>query len=216
MSQLSKFLTRYLLRGRYNYPYRKYNDQGRLIFIHIPKTAGSSLLDAIGAPAGNRLHIDYFQYLRSDPERFRDYHKFSVVRNPADRAHSCYRYFLAGGNGGEDDLVMAQQIKERCDDFSEFVLGFITPSMMSQWNMLRPQCSYICSKTGKLMVDSLLRYESLDEDYKELRKAIPGVAPELKKLNQTAKSREVSISKEAMDRMRVLYSIDYELFYGSL
>jgi hypothetical protein len=110
---------------------------------------------------------------------------------------------------------MAEQIKRRCDDFSDFVLDFITPSMMSQWNMLRPQSSYVCSKTGKLMVDSLLRYESLVADYQKLRKAIPGLAPELKKLNETVRGREVSISKEAMERMRVLYSIDYELFYGS-
>lgn len=208
-----KILQNFLKSGGRSYPYKKYNDVNRVIFIHIPKSAGSSMLDAIGAPKDGRLHIDYFQYMRSNSMKFDNYTKFSVVREPLDRLFSCYRYFLSGGNQSEADLVMKQVVEGAGSSFDEFVDKIVTPSMMSQWNMLRPQCSYICSKSGELMMDRVLKYETLDRDYQELRDILPWLPERLKKINVSKRSVDIPASSSTVSRVQNLYDLDYKYFY---
>lgn len=61
----------------------------KIIFIHNPKVAGTSIASAFGMPAGHELSGDaYFAYR----EWWDIYFKFAFVRNPIDRFISCFEY----------------------------------------------------------------------------------------------------------------------------
>ena len=210
---MRRYIGKFLRRNISAYPYQRYNDKNKLIFIHIPKTAGSSILNAIGSPLNGRLHIDYFQYYRSDINRFNEYIKFAVVRDPLDKLYSCYRYFINGGNQSDGDLVMKDLLANHCSDFDGFIANLVTPSMMSQWNMLRPQCSYLCSKVGDVMVDVVLKYETLDEDYEMLRERLTWLPQELEKINVSGRFEEAPASIKTIKLVKELYDLDYKYFY---
>jgi hypothetical protein len=64
------------------------------IFIHVPKCAGSALLDAwLGFQTG---HVTAAQYRDADPEFFDRAYVFAFVRNPVARFVSAYNHIQSG------------------------------------------------------------------------------------------------------------------------
>lgn len=195
------------------YPYHAYNDINNVIFIHIPKCAGTSVLRALGADGVGRLHIDYLQYLRSDPSRYENYVKFSIVRHPVDRLYSCYRYLSHGGNGSPDDEELRHYIMSKATSFDGFVKQVLNSDILSNWDLLRPQHNYICDRLARVKVDLLLRYEYLDEDYNKLRKLAPQLPPSLPHVNKSRTLLNFELSASARHKVEDLYRLDFKLFY---
>ena len=159
----------------------------KVIFIHIPKTAGSSIVRALNIPhpTENPEHKPYFSARLSNEEKakyglehhvwwihlfaselktfipdniFREYFKFAIVRNPWDRAVS---YYIKH--------VSVDEAFENKDSFERWLLSYeflnrITP----QVEVLLPQKKYITDEKGDLLVDFIGRYESLEEDWKKI------------------------------------------------
>jgi chondroitin 4-sulfotransferase 11 len=76
----------------------------KCIFIHIPRTAGHSISAILdynikNIPQSERLsrHAFSFEYENRFPEEFKDYFKFTFIRNPFDRLVSawirCYKLY---------------------------------------------------------------------------------------------------------------------------
>ncbi len=60
-------------------------DETRSIFIHIPKTAGVSLCEALyGTPIISHARLRHYQVVY-DWQTYESYFKFAFVRNPWDR-----------------------------------------------------------------------------------------------------------------------------------
>ena len=58
----------------------------KLLFIHIPKTGGTSITKAFGLKEIHHLNLQYYEgQLKDKMERLEDYFKFTFVRNPYDR-----------------------------------------------------------------------------------------------------------------------------------
>lgn len=72
-----------------------WNKEQNAIFIHMPKTAGTSLLRLLGIdqPTGYMTHIPAKTYHRTDPDFWEKAYKFTFVRDPADRFVSVF-YFM--------------------------------------------------------------------------------------------------------------------------
>lgn len=200
------------------YPYRRYNDENKCIFIHIPKTAGTSILECLNAPTTGRQHIEYFHYERADKERFEQYLKFAIVRDPIDRAKSTYKYLLEGGNHDEADTYLSEQIRKGSNCFSEFVINVLTPSNVACFNFLRPQSAFICSFKDEIKVDSVLFFESLESDWKRLNGKFASVFKALPHINKSISSddRELMLSSEAFSRIKLVYERDYKNFYSKV
>jgi hypothetical protein len=98
----------------------------RTLFIHIPRTAGTSITRAL---YGNNLFMhhsaSYFKAI--DQEIFRSSFKFSVVRNPWDRLVSAYHLFKVG-HGDMGKVWNAERYTAIRDmNFDQFVAEWLWP-----------------------------------------------------------------------------------------
>ena len=141
-------------------------DEGRkIIFIHIAKTAGSSihvaLKDASGWQMGDKRREDPLPFIhhmcaqdliKQRPE-YSNYYKFAITRDPLDRLRSGYMDFLTG----KDRENYHMSIK-KYDNFEDFCRNF--PE--SEWPLdphFRPQHEMVCDNRGEIMVD-IGKYEN--------------------------------------------------------
>ena len=67
-------------------------DKEKLIFIHIPKNAGTSIENLFGGDNTGFHHDDINVIKEKFPEKYNTYRKFTVIRNPYDRMVSWYFY----------------------------------------------------------------------------------------------------------------------------
>ena len=193
-----------------SYPYRRVNVKRNMIFIHIPKTAGTSVLTSLGGWAGD--HCTYREFLQASPTKFHKYYKFCFVRNPYDRLVSTYEYLKQGGNKGSD-LRICDLILSDYPTFEDFVLGFLNKETIYRVNLLKPQYWFIYDEHNDLQVDYIARFESIEKEYMHIIKRL-----NLKRkcLPQKNKSRrESDYSSYYNDQLKKvvfdLYQLDFNL-----
>ena len=103
------------------------------IFVHIPKTAGLSLIHAIyGDNVELYGHKRIIQYQKVF-SHFDQFYKFTVVRNPWDRLYSAYR-FLQNNGLNEHDMNAREQHLKHISSFEEFVLTWLNKNTM--WDII--------------------------------------------------------------------------------
>lgn len=195
-----------------SFPYMKYNVAYKCIFIHIPKTAGTSILHALGYNGG-RHHCSFLYYKMSDYGKFNKYFKFSVVRNPFDRLVSSYIYLKNGGNKKED-LFFVDLFRDKDFDFRSFVLDFIDTDIIHEVKVLTPQYLYIYDFKMEINIDYLARFESINSDFKNICNAI---GLKSKKLDIINRSRSDNFKKyyndiDVVKKVAALYKRDFTLF----
>lgn len=66
------------------------SDKYKLIFIHIPKNAGTAITNTL--QMSDIGHHGWEYYKNKYPQKWDTYTKISVTRNPWDRIVSCYEY----------------------------------------------------------------------------------------------------------------------------
>ena len=184
-------------------------DAHRCIFIHIPKTAGSSVAESLFGVASR--HVPYTEFLRANPTKFRRYFKFAFVRNPWDRLVSTY-FFLQGGGMNELDRDWSQNHLSEFDSFDKFVQrGLQRPDILS-WVHFRPQVDFITSRDGKLMVDFVGRFERLADDFALVARRL-GVNAGLRRTNAGAHAPfETVYSPETAAIVGKIYESDAAAF----
>ena len=78
-------------------------DEKKIVFFHVPKTAGKSLATAI-----YDKDINHFSYNQVAKQKDLDgFFTFSFVRNPWDRIVSTYEFLKGGGWGGLDQIFLS-------------------------------------------------------------------------------------------------------------
>lgn len=147
----------------------------RFIFIHIPKTGGTSLAEPSyqggeGVLSGILGEDDYRQagHIRAVGlkdrmgQQWDDYFKFAFVRNPWDRMVSLYHYFL------QDTEKQASELGKRiaaCADFADFCSRLETLDLDAHFD---EQIGYLIDFSGNNLVDCVGRFETLQQDYAKI------------------------------------------------
>jgi chondroitin 4-sulfotransferase 11 len=195
------------LRGRG--VYAGYPNEHRCIFVHVPKTAGSSITQALfDAPS---RHVPYFVYQRANPIKFHRYFKFAFVRNPWDRLVSTY-FFLREGGVNWQDRQWSERNLAGYRDFGSFVRDWLTPENARGWVHFMPQSHFICNQAGGLMVDFVGRFERLSDDFDVVAQRL-GRATKLPLMNQSEHAHFATYyDNETQDIVRRVYSRDIEAF----
>lgn len=138
-------------------------DENRAIFIHLPKTAGTSISRQLGLPTSRHISAD--QYRVANSRKFDSYFKFAFVRNPYDRLVSSYAFLKRGGMN-DDDAQFARQKVLPFESFEHFLIeGFARDPATRNWVHFRPQRFFICELSGRNLMDFTGRFEKISEDY---------------------------------------------------
>ena len=194
------------------FPYTRQMINGRYIFIHVPKTAGTSVLSVLGAPL-ERRHINWRIYQQANRFYFDEFYKFSIVRHPLNRIISSYNYIRDGGNGLANDLNLSEYINKIAPNFDIFVREYLSHSNILLHNLFRPQAFYLCDYRGKVMVDQVCKLENIDSDFIVLQKNLGIQGVKLPLINRSNSSgSKVNFSLETVKLIHELYKIDYEVF----
>lgn len=168
--------------------------RNRWKFIHIVKTGGSSLREAIEPTS---LTNPTRQSRRRWPghETFkRSYERgvftWSVVRNPYDRFVSSYFFNIQYDDmlydNGEEICEGIAWIRENCPDFDTFA------KTIGEWHPLLHDRNKICWKCQKdclvfkdKQVDYIVRFENLAEEWKTIKRLFGCVKEELGHVRKT-------------------------------
>lgn len=193
------------------YPYRRYTKRKKAIFIHIPKTAGTSILNSLGGWAGD--HCSYREYLQASPTKFENYFKFCFVRNPYERLISTYEYLKQGGNK-TSDLILQKRILDKYPTFDSFVRYYLNHDIIYRVNVLKPQYWFIYDEENILQVDYLARFENIDREYEKIS-TILNLKKKLYVTNSTGRSKK-NVFKDYYNEDLIaivnnMYHLDFEL-----
>jgi len=151
---------------------------GRPVFVHINKTAGSSVVRSAGRHIVNAGHRRAADWIR---ENGRPGSLFSVVRHPYERVRSEYTYRRRRWEGGEQNPHLAN-LRLPFDQWvhQTYVLdafrtrGFFerTGVEFNEFHMaddvlvwFLPQVRWLCDDDGNMLVDELLRFEHLADEW---------------------------------------------------
>lgn len=138
-----------------------------IIFVHIPKTAGTSIRYSMGfnnmdKTLGIRNHYKVTEILDMiGEEKWEKALKFTFVRNPWDRLYSFYCFRLKKNR--IQDISHSESFKK----WAFYELTERDPSNKKRFN-LAPQSEWLIDKQNKIQLNFIGRFESLNEDYKKL------------------------------------------------
>ena len=147
------------------------SDKHKLIFIHIPKNAGTAITNTLEMT--DIGHHGWQYYKSRYPQKWDSYTKISVVRNPWDRVVSCYEYAKM-----EESYWHATKGKARAgkhldydllkDSSFENCLDILknTPQKLRHQGWAN-QSNYIYNG-NKLMVDYVLDVNEIDSKLSEI------------------------------------------------
>lgn len=173
----------------------------RTIFVHIPKTAGTSV-EAVLGMHGQKSDIGIRPYFTQEIDRehlygrdlqhmtaaalqdalrqdgvFERYFKFAVVRNPWDRLVSVFAWTDQKWAKGQEltDVEFESSVRQ--------LHGMVAIARSSGQALrvgphLRPQVHFLVGRDRKLLVDFIARHETLPADWEHIRRRI-GIDAEL-------------------------------------
>ena len=183
----------------------------KTIFIHIPKTAGISVVLSLygGKVSMSHTRLRMFRILLTE-EEFDSFYKFAFVRHPVDRLISAYHFLKAGGVTSYDRDFADSQLAPY-NDFSSFVRGWLSPASAYTYVHFVPQHDFVTVR-GKLGVDFIGRFENLAEDYEHIRQAT-GMGVPLEKYNaRDDKKARPELDADVRGIIEKVYEKDFELF----
>jgi len=177
----------------------------KAIFIHIPRTGGTSLRTALGGRVG-RVVWSHGSALAIKPivGDWEDRFKFSFVRNPWERVASWYVYFKS---------LSILPLKP----FKYYVLSdnfFMENKHSPEFVYIDPftQKHYLATPSGEILVDFIGRFENIEEDFIRLCESLDFTPPTLPKLNSVGGDYRKMYTDEMVERVAQRCKWDIDTF----
>ena len=177
-----------------------------ILFIHIPKNAGTSITHALyGMNVGHET-IRYFQRRMHD---LTDFPSFAILRDPVQRFMSAYRYARAGGS---DLRHVARGFRATymafggIDDALDHIARARSPYDMD--HIFRPQIWYLTDVHGRIGVDHLFMLDDMTRIQRFVRCYTP--VP-IGHANVGEHQDDEMPSTDQIARIRQIYRQDYDL-----
>ena len=188
--------------------YAGWPNANHAIFIHVPKTAGSSVAQAL---FGGSRHVPYFEYERVSPRKFNRFFKFAFVRNPWDRLVSTF-FFLKAGGVNQMDRRFAEENLTGYDSFAAFVEGWLSEQNVWSWVHFKPQHYFICDADLRVRMDFVGRTENIAADFRHICRQLD-VTAELKWTNRGDHRPYYDYYTDTLrERVAAIYADDIALF----
>lgn len=136
-----------------------------ILFIHIPKAAGTSINQAVfGRFMGHARASDVERWGSAEVKALPS---FAVTRNPWDRLVSAYRFALRGrGVGGVQQAWVWRPEQYRVPEFESFdtfVKDWLAPRTIAKLDpIFQPQSLFTCDRDGALLLDHVGRLDNIE------------------------------------------------------
>ena len=162
-----------------NLPLVKINDK-KVIFIHINKTGGTSIYNALGLK--NKIHITARHIIdQIGEDEWKNAYKLSFVRNPWDKVVSHYKYKVKTNK---------QNLKVNTLSFKEWVMKTYGNNKdyyyFNNPIMFQPQLDWLVDHKGNIDINFIGKFEHIEEDFQKLCAHL-GIEKKLPHLNSTSK-----------------------------
>lgn len=173
------------------------------VFVHINKTGGTSVGRALGL---RRRHRTARELQAEYGELWKKKFRFSIVRNPWDRVVSHYHYRVKTNESGLAD----EQISFR--DWVRLAYQEKDPKYCDKPKQFGAQWNWLTDESGNCIVDYIMRFENLDEDFSTLCTRIKRRAT-LPHLNSSDHADYRSyFDAETREIIAVCFQVDLEKF----
>lgn len=183
----------------------------KAIFVHVPKTAGTSIERALllGEKRVVGGHTTARGYRATFKEEFKSYFKFSLVRDPVDRFASAFYYLRQC----QIHPALNNQAAHECDTVDEFVDRVEKdPHLIDKIIHLWPQHNFICDESNQVIVDEVYYYEGLTEAWSGILDKIKVPHFELPFINISKRPKSLNASQKMIGFVHEYYSTDYKVF----
>lgn len=165
---------------RINSPLHKGKNRN-YVFIHINKTAGTSIVDVIGKPFRKHLTVkDVINVIGQ--QKWDQAYKFTVIRNPWDKVVSQYKHAIK---------MNSNSMAKKSIEFGDWVACTYgepkDPFYYGRAQMFFPQVEWLKNFQDKIDVDKIIRFENLNEGINEVFKTL-SIDSNLPHLNETYKT----------------------------
>lgn len=195
------------------FPYQAYCDKYKLIFIHVPKCAGTSIVTQLSGKQDGRIHAEIHHYLAASRRRYEDYFKFGFVRNPIDRLYSAYNYMRAGGNKGVLDGEVNKRLFTGEMSLNTFIQEYLTKDFSYSLTHFKPQWSFLESNAGTIKVDQIYRVEEMSEAINDLNERLPSLGLVNTVNNKSTSEVEEELTQESLNVILEVYEQDFQKYY---
>jgi hypothetical protein len=190
----------------------------KIIFLHIPKTGGTSVEKALnllskeyGYGINNNKkamqHYDWHQYKKHLGEKiFNKYYKFTISRNPYDKVTSDY-FWLKNIAKVEYDNFQNKSFDEYLD-YCEHIVKNRLYNLTIYHDHFKPQHRFIYDNNNKLMIDRILRFEN----FKYVSKFVnTRYNTNLKHLNENKSKKKIILNDIQKNKIYDIYKNDFIL-----
>ena len=106
------------------YPIATSTNGQDILFIHIPKCAGTSIANTFG-----KVHLSHYPaslFYLVDPNRMKNCYSFAVIRDPIDRIVSLLAHYTKSQFSTEREHKVAKELNISEENLEECVLKFIS------------------------------------------------------------------------------------------
>jgi len=177
----------------------------KCIFVHVPKTGGESISVLLGAnpdPIKLRFlpkkHVGIRYYKKNNRRAFRNYFKFSIVRNPWDAAVSHASWKEKVLKKSKEPLTKKK--------FEYYMYKNFRKSFFVKH---RPRRMLFIDDVLQV---NIIRFENINEDFEHIRKAL-NIEENLPHKNKTNhKSYKEYYNEETIEMVRSCFKKDIEYF----
>ena len=191
----------------------------KIVFFHIGKTGGFSVEKALGIGQLDYRVFDehwvhglnkgvmtqharpgYVKQMVGD-EIFREYFKFTVVRNPWNRMVSAYNYLIN----------MHQKRFESFEKWLEHKHEMVIRNKYKEGSHYIPQVEYLTDSAGNPCCNQVIRFEALSDGFNNICDGI-GIKASLPHLNKSKHGSRGMYTEHTKTLVNEMYENDIERF----
>jgi len=154
----------------------------KFVFVHIPRTGGFSVDNAmakhlgekdfytnqyirprppLAQPSGRNYHLKLRNINELDKNKYKNYYKFTFVRNPYERMVSLYSFFSQMNNHKPQNDF--ESFKDWVTERNNIINPTLRVETQNRWKNV-PQLDYLLDKDNNIGVDFVGRTENFADD----------------------------------------------------
>jgi hypothetical protein len=188
------------------------------VFVHIPKTAGTSISRSIGMRGISHSTAAQWQ-AHLGAERFNRRFRFSIVRHPVDRLVSGSLWVYSLTNKDEGDFGRSYlgetSFKASCDQLNLWLNSHLRSLLTDEqrFNSSRARMLPQLMINGSLAVDYIGKYEELELALREVGKHLPmrHELPTLKRISTSTK-KSVVLDRDIIELISICLQDEFKAF----